>query len=84
MMTAYTQTDLAVGLEAAVRGGEAEVGRRERVVGREDDAAVVETVSVGRVGGSAEGEVPFEEVGFERPGGVVCGRGVAKLGGFFH
>ena len=72
MMSTDTETDLAIGFEAAARGEEAETGRAEGVGGREDDAAVVDPGGVGRAGGAEDREVPFEEVGVEG-GGVEGG-----------
>lgn len=70
-MSGDAEADLAVGFEATARGCEAEGWRTEGVGWREDDAAVVEAVGEGGVRWSAEGEVPFEEVGFEGRGCVV-------------
>lgn len=83
-MAADRQADLAVDLEAAAGGQEAEGRRAQRVRGREDDAAVVDAVRVGRRRGPLEREVPFEEVGFQ--GGGVEGwvRVGLKLAGFFE
>lgn len=72
MVATDAQADLAVGFEAAVRGGEAEGRRTERVCGRQYDAAMVEAVGIDRVGRPAQGEVPFEQVILERLGCVVC------------
>lgn len=67
MVPADGQADLAVGLEAAAGRQEAEGRRLEGVRGRQHDAPVVEAVFVGAGRGrSADREVPFEEVGFER------------------
>lgn len=82
MVAADAQADLAVGLEAAARGGEAEARGPERVGRGQDDAAVVEAGAVDRVGGPAQGEVPLEEVRLERLGGVVGGRAAGELGSF--
>lgn len=73
MVARDAQTNLAVGFEAARWCEEAEGGRAEWVGGGQDDAPVVEAFSVGGVGWSAQGEVPFEEVCFEGRGGVVGG-----------
>lgn len=83
MVAAYAEADLAVDLEAAGGGEEAEGRRAQRVGGRQGDAAVVDARGVGRGRGrAAQGEVPFEEVGFQRRG-VVVGRGLRfELGGF--
>lgn len=69
-----TEADLPVAFEARGGSQEAEGGRAERVLRGERDASVVDTCTVGGVGGAAEGEVPFEEVVFEW-GGVVVGGG---------
>jgi hypothetical protein len=85
MVARDTQADLAVDLEAAGGGEEAEGGRTQRVGWGEDDAAVVDAAGVG--GGwwrAGEGEVPVVEVGV---GDGVCGEvrgGVGgEFGGFF-
>lgn len=82
MVAADGQADLAVGLEAAGGGDEAEGRGFERVLGREDDAAVVDAAGVDGARGAAEGEVPFEEVGFEGGRGVVGGGGGEEFLGF--
>lgn len=79
MVPTDRQADLAVGLEAAGGGQEAERGRAERVGRREQDPAVVDPRAVGGGGRAGECEVPFEEVGWE--GGGVQGRG--RVGGEF-
>lgn len=84
MVAGDTQTDLAVGFEATRRGREAERGRAQGVAGREHDAAVVDARGVGGVWGPAQGEVPFEEVGFEGGGDVVWGGGLGEFGCFAH
>ena len=71
-MAADTQADLAVDFEAAGWGQEAEAGWTVGVGWGEDDAAVVDAVCVGGGGGTGDGEMPFEEIGFE--GGGVEGR----------
>ena len=83
MVPADGQADLAVGLEAAGGGEEAEGGRAERVGGGQEDAPVVETGAVGGGGRAGNSEVPFEEVGVE--GGSVQGvvGGGGEFGGFF-
>ena len=89
MEAADAEADLPVCFEAAARGQEAEVGRFERVGGRERDAAVVEARGVGRgCGWARQCEVPFVEVGVGEGGrmegwvGVCAGGG--QLGGFFE
>lgn len=73
MVPADGQANLPVDLEAAAGREEAEGRRFERVGGREHDAAVVEAVFVGAGRWrAADGEVPFEEVAFERCRVVVC------------
>ncbi len=47
MMAAYGQADLAVDLEAAGGGEEAERGRAQRVCRGEDDAAMIGASAVG-------------------------------------
>lgn len=84
VVAGYVEADLAVGLEAAAGGREAEGGRAERVRGRQDDAAVVYAPGEGGEGGASQGEVPLEEVGFQRRRRVV-GRGrVGELGRLAH
>ena len=84
MVAGDAEADLAVDFEAAGWREEAEGGWAERVGGREDDAAVVDAVGVGRGGGrAAEREVPFEEVGVEGGGVMVGGRVGGEFGGFF-
>lgn len=43
---------------------------------------MVEALAVDGVGGAAKGEVPLEEIGFERLSRVVWGGRVGYLGGF--
>jgi hypothetical protein len=84
MVARDAETNLAVDLEAAGGGEEAEGGRAEGVGHGEDDAAVVDAGGEGGGGGGpAQGEVPFEEVGFERLGVVVGGGVGCEFGGFF-
>ena len=84
-MARNTQTDFPVDFEPARRSEEAEAGWFERVGGREDDPAVVDAVFEGGRGGrTAEGEVPFEEVGLEGRGGVVEGGLLGEFTGFFE
>lgn len=74
MVPADTQADLAIDFEAAGGGEEAEVGGFQRVRGGEDDATVVDAICVGGGrGGTAESEVPFEEVVFLWGGVEVAG-----------
>lgn len=47
MVSGDAEADLAVDLEAAGRGDKAEGGWAQRVLGGQDDAAVVEAVGVG-------------------------------------
>ena len=68
MVSADAQTDLSIDLEAAGRREEAKRGRAERVGRREYDAAVVDALAIRGGWGAGEGEVPFEEVGFEGSG----------------
>jgi len=78
------EADLAVDLEAAGGRQEAEGWRAQRVGGGQDDAPVVDAAGVGGGRGrAAEREVPFEEVGVERVGGVVGGGVGGEFGGFF-
>ena len=84
MVPTDTEADLAIDLEAAGGGQEAEVWGFERVGGGEDNAAVVDAVCVGgRRGGTAQGKVPFEEVVFLRRGVQVTGGVGLEFGGFF-
>lgn len=71
MVAGDAEADLAVGLEAAARGGEAEGRGPQGVGGWQDDAAVVNAVGEGGVRWPAKCEVPFEEVGLEGRGCVV-------------
>jgi len=64
MVAANAEADLAVGLEAAARGQEAEAGWAQWVGGRQHDAAVVDAALEGRRWWPAQREVPFEQVGF--------------------
>lgn len=73
MMTADAETDLAVHLEAATGGEEAEGRRAEGISGREDNAAMVDPLGVYGGGWPAEGEVPGEEVCFCRESVEVGG-----------
>jgi hypothetical protein len=79
------QTDLAVDFEAAGRGQEAEGWGTKRVLGRQDDAAVVEAARIARGRGrTTYCEVPFEQVGFLGLG-MVVGRGRdGELRGFLY
>jgi hypothetical protein len=64
MVARYAQTDLAVDFEAAGGGEEAEGGRSEGILGRQDDATVVDAAVVCRGRGRpAYCEVPLEQVG---------------------
>lgn len=45
---------------------------------------MVDAVAVGGVGGAAESEVPFEEVGFEGCSVVIGGRIGGEFCGFAH
>lgn len=74
MVAADAETDLAVHLEAATGGEEAEGWRAEGVGRRKDDSAMVYPRGVYGRGRSAECEVPGEEVCF-------CGKGVEVRGG---
>ena len=74
MVAADAQTDLAIHLEAAAGGEEAEGRWAERVGGWENDAAMVDSRGVYGGGRAAECEVPGEEVCF-------CGEGVEVGGG---
>lgn len=83
MVPADAQADFAVDFKPAGGGQEAEGGRAERVGWWEGDAAVVDALRVRSGGRAGEGEVPFEEVGFEG-GGVQGGVRVGgEFGGFF-
>lgn len=85
MVARDTQADLPVDLEAAGGGQEAERRGAERIGRRENNAAVVEPVGVGRGGGrTGDGEVPVEEVVGDR-GGVDGGGGLGgeEFRGFF-
>ena len=73
MVSAYAQTDLAVGLEASGWREEAERRWPERVGGWQDDAAVVDAFRERGAWGPTECEVPFEEVGVGGWRGVVVG-----------
>ncbi|TLD25579.1 hypothetical protein PspLS_06179 [Pyricularia sp. CBS 133598] len=75
------QADLAVGLEAARGGDEAERGRAERVRRREHYTAVVDALGVDRVRRALKGKVPLEQVRLDRRRCVVWGwRGRELLG----
>lgn len=85
MVSRNAQADFPVHFEAAGGREEAEGRRFERVGWREHDAAVVDAAFEGRGGGrAADGEVPFEEVCFERCGVVVWRGRVCELGGFLE
>lgn len=73
MVAADAKTDLAVHLKAATGGEEAEGRRSEGVCGREDDAAMVNSLGVYGRGWAAECKVPGEEVSFCREGVEVGG-----------
>lgn len=65
MVARYAQADFSIDFEAAGRGEEAEGRRAERILGREDDAAVIDAAGIRRRrGGASQGEVPFKEVCF--------------------
>lgn len=83
-MPADGQADLAVDLEAACGGEEAEGGGTQGVAGGEGDAPVVDPVGErGGRGGAAKREVPFEEVGVAEGARVDVGGGVrGEFGGF--
>ena len=85
MVPTDRQANLPIDLEAARGREEAEGRRLERIRRREDYATVVDAAfEGGRRGWSADGEVPFEEVAFER-GGVVVWAGLrGELLGFFE
>lgn len=74
MVAADAEADLAVHLEAAAGGEEAEGRRAERICRREDDPAVVDSRGVYGCGRAAKCEVPREEVRF-------CGDGMEVGGG---
>jgi len=78
-MAADAQTYLAIHLEAAAWGEEAEGRRAQRVRRGKHDAPVVDAGAVGGGGGPAEGEVPGEEVGFSGEGVDVGGGGGGEL-----
>jgi hypothetical protein len=71
-MTTDTQANLAIGFEATGRCEETKGWRSKRVGWREDNAPVVDAVSVRGFGGSTEGEMPFEEVCLKGDGVIVC------------
>lgn len=85
MVARDTETDLAVDLEAAGGGEEAEGGRTQWVGWWKDDAAVVDAAGVGGGRGRAgQGEVPVVEVGVgDGVGGEVWGGVGGEFGGFF-
>jgi hypothetical protein len=58
------EADLTVHLEAATGSEKAEGGRAERVSGRQNDAAMVDSGGVCGSGRPTQCEVPGEEVGF--------------------
>jgi hypothetical protein len=84
MMSRDTQTDLAVGFEAARGGQEAEGGWSQGICWREYDAAVVDSAGEGRrLRSTADCEVPFEEILFQGSGIEVWSGVCGYLGGFF-
>jgi hypothetical protein len=62
MMAAYTEANLAVCLETAIRCAEAEHGRAKRVRWRKDDASMVAAFAIHGIRRPSEGKVPLEEV----------------------
>lgn len=68
-----SQTDLLVELPPSVGREQHEVGRTHGVLGRQEDATVVEAVGELGVGGTAEGEVPFKDVVLQRCSRVEVG-----------
>lgn len=85
METANTQTDLTIAFEAAAGCEEAEAWWAEGVSRRQGYSAVVEAIGEGRgCGGTAKGEMPFEDVVFEGVGGIICRWVLGQFGGFFH
>ena len=81
------QADLLARLESPTRGEHDDVGRAERVVGRKQYSAVVQPARIWRAGGTAQCEVPLEQVvvqwggdHIDRPiGGPGSGVGVIEL-----
>ena len=68
MMSANTQTNLAIDFKSARRGKKAERWRSQRIGWWEYHTAVICTFAIYSGGRATEGKVPFEEVGFKRSG----------------
>lgn len=66
MMSADTQTNLAIDLKSARGSEEAEGGWAQRVGWWQNDAAMVDSLGIWGVRGAGEGKVPFKEIGVER------------------
>ena len=83
-MAAYAETDLPVDFESTGRGEESKGWRSQWVCGGENDAAMVNTSTVGRGRRTGYGEVPLEQVRLEGSG-VQGGVGVGgQLGCFLE
>ena len=70
------QADGAVPVDVGVEhaGGEADLGRLERVVRREVDGEEEKAAGVGGTLGADDGRCPLEKVGADGPGAAVGGR----------
>ena len=84
MMPRNREADFSIDFETAGWSEETKRGGTKRVGGREDDAAVVGALAVGCGGRAAEGEVPFEEIGFEGSGVKGWVWVGLQFGGFFE
>lgn len=83
MMSADAETDLPIDFEPSTRCQESEAWGSERVGRREDDSAVVDAGGEGGVGGTADGEVPVEQVCIGSWGSLIVWRwGVGEFGCF--
>lgn len=82
MVSRDGEADLPVDFEPARRREEPEGRRTQRVSRGEDDAAVVDARGEGGVWRTAQGEVPFEQVGLQGDRVEVEGRGGGEFLGF--
>lgn len=84
MMSADTQTDLAIHFKPARGGEEAERGWTQRVGRWENDTTVIDSLGIRGVGRAGEGKVPFKEIGLERRSMEAWVWVGGELGGFFE
>lgn len=79
MVRGYREANLGAGVEPPVRRVEHDVRGSERVLRREQDAAVVDPSLELRRRRASEREVPLEQVALERRGVVLVGRVLHEL-----